>query len=530
MTLSPITRKRLRRFRQHRRAWWSLWILATAYAISLGAELICNSRPLLMRYDDRWYVPVLRFYPDDVFTGSGRQTRPDYRAIKVSPAFQSNPRNFMLFPPVPFDPYESIDPASLRDERRVTVSLAPTPRVASVNVNRDLVIVRAIAGIEAFFPDATATGPGPALTQRWQPLPALRDALDRRLRNLPADAQEIDLPPVPGGSTPIRVVLTAYQPRPTAPDSVRLTLREPEGAHPSLQATFAQEPAPDLQSPPPWWQKLPAETRASLSARVLQAFNTAVYPEDIEINGQLHRVRIAHNEVTWPYRPVRGHWMGMDSAGRDVFARILYGFRISITFGFLLVLSTMVVGIVIGAIQGYFGGKVDLAMQRLIEIWSALPFLYVMILLGSVYGRGFVLLLVCYGIFNWIGISYYMRAEFLRLRRQPYIEAARCQGLTTARIMARHVFPNATTPLITPFPFSLVGAIASLYGLDYLGFGLPPPTPSWGELLYQAQQFRWAWWLILYPATAIFSVMLLGVFVGEGVRDAFDPKAFSRMQ
>ena len=132
--------------------------------------------------------------------------------------------------------------------------------------------------------------------------------------------------------------------------------------------------------------------------------------------------------------------------------------------------------------------------------------------------------------FNWIGISYYARAEFLRLRRQPFVDAARCLGVRSDRIMARHILPNALTPIITFFPFSLVGAIGLLAALDYLGFGLPPPTPSWGELLNQAQKFRWAWWLIVYPSLALFVVMLLGVFVGEGVRDAYDPRPYSRME
>jgi microcin C transport system permease protein len=227
---------------------------------------------------------------------------------------------------------------------------------------------------------------------------------------------------------------------------------------------------------------------------------------------------------------VRGHWLGIDSAGRDVLARILYGLRISMTFGFFLVLLSFAIGIAVGAAQGYFGGGLDISGQRLIEIWSALPFFYVMILMGSVFGQRFGLLLFCYGIFNWIGISYYVRAEFLRLRKFQFVEAARCMAIPSRKIIFRHILPNALTPVITFFPFSLVGAIGALAALDYLGFGLPPPTPSWGELLHQAQQFRWAWWLILYPSLALFVVMLLGVFVGEGVRDAYDPQRFSRME
>jgi microcin C transport system permease protein len=210
--------------------------------------------------------------------------------------------------------------------------------------------------------------------------------------------------------------------------------------------------------------------------------------------------------------------------------RILYGLRTSLTFGFLLVGLSMSLGTLLGALQGYFGGKVDMTGQRFTEIWSALPFLYVMILLGAVYGRGFILLLVCYAVFNWIGISYYIRAEFLRLRRLPFVEAAKAMGLPHRKIVLRHILPNALVPIITFFPFYLVGAIGSLAALDYLGFGIPPPTASWGELLQQAQQFRWAWWLILYPSLALFTVMLLGVFVGEGVRDAYDPRPQVRIE
>ncbi len=216
--------------------------------------------------------------------------------------------------------------------------------------------------------------------------------------------------------------------------------------------------------------------------------------------------------------------MGLDSAGRDVFARIFYGLRIALNFGMLLVFFSLAGGSFAGILQGYRGGRTDLLGQRFTEIWSALPFLYIMILMGSIYGAGFTLLLVCYALFNWIGIAQYMRAETLRLRRLPFVEAARCLGLPGWQIAFRHILPNALVPLITLFPFSLVGAIGSLAALDYLGFGLPVPTPSLGELLAQAQAERSAWWLTLFPSTALFIVMLLGVFVGEGIRNAFDPK------
>ncbi len=235
-------------------------------------------------------------------------------------------------------------------------------------------------------------------------------------------------------------------------------------------------------------------------------------------------------EISFPFRPVKEHPFGIDAGGRDVYARVVHGMRIALVFGLVLAFWAMFLGLVVGAIEGYFGGKTDIIMQRFTEIWCAVPFLYVMIFIGSTMGRSFSILLVCYAIFNWIGVSYYMRAEFLRLRSRTFVEAAKVQGFSPARIIFGHILPNALTPLITLFPFLLMGAIGSLAALDFLGFGLPPMTPSCGELMNQAQQFRWAWWLILFPALALFIVMLLTVLVGEGLRDAFDPRQKSKLE
>ena len=234
--------------------------------------------------------------------------------------------------------------------------------------------------------------------------------------------------------------------------------------------------------------------------------------------------------VSFPFRPVPGHPFGIDAGGRDVYARVVHGMRIALLFGLALALSGLLFGLVVGAVEGYFGGAADILLQRFTEIWSAMPFLYVMIFIGSTVGRSFGILLVCYAIFNWISVSYYMRAEFLRLRRRTFVEAAKASGCSPLRVIFVHVLPNALTPLITLFPFLLMGAIGSLAALDFLGFGLPPMTPSCGELLQEAQQFRFAWWLVLFPALALFVVMLLTVFVGEGLRDAFDPRQRTRLE
>ncbi|MBD5778631.1 ABC transporter permease subunit [Pelagicoccus sp. NFK12] len=250
-----------------------------------------------------------------------------------------------------------------------------------------------------------------------------------------------------------------------------------------------------------------------------------IQPISLDIEGKSYEVDFEKEDVFFPFRPTENHWMGLDSSGRDVFSRLIHAMRISMNFGILLVAASMLLGIAAGAVQGYYGGKVDLLGQRSIEIWEALPFLYVMILLGSVFGQSFGLLLVVYALFSWIGISYYIRGEFLKLRKQPFVEAATCLGLPSRKIILRHILPNSMVPVITFFPFSLVSAIGALSALDYLGFGLPAPTPSWGEMFAQAQEFSYAWWLVLFPFLALFLVGLLGVFIGEGVRSAFDPRA-----
>lgn len=235
-------------------------------------------------------------------------------------------------------------------------------------------------------------------------------------------------------------------------------------------------------------------------------------------------------EAGFPHPPCWEHPFGLDSGGRDVYSLVVHGMRIALNFGLLLAFSGMLIGLIFGAVEGYFGGKTDICCQRFTEIWSAVPFLYVMIFIGSTVGRSFAVLLVCYAVFNWISVSYYMRAEFLRLRARTFVEAAKCQGFSALRIIFGHILPNALTPLITLFPFLLMGAIGSLAALDFLGFGLPPMTPSCGELLHQAQGNPSAWWLILFPALALFVVMLLTVLVGEGLRDAFDPRQKSKLE
>lgn len=229
------------------------------------------------------------------------------------------------------------------------------------------------------------------------------------------------------------------------------------------------------------------------------------------------------NEPT-PSPPSRVNWLGTDDRGRDVVARLLYGFRISVLFGLTLTACASVIGILAGAVQGYYGGLVDILGQRFIEIWSSLPTLFLLIILSSVVQPNFWWLLGIMLLFGWMSLVGVVRAEFLRGRNFEYVTAARALGLSNIKIMLRHVLPNAMIAAITYMPFILGGSITTLTSLDFLGFGLPVGSPSLGELLAQGKANIQAPWLG-FSAFAVLSIMLsLLVFIGEGVRDAMDPR------
>ena len=228
--------------------------------------------------------------------------------------------------------------------------------------------------------------------------------------------------------------------------------------------------------------------------------------------------------------PSSRHWFGSDNTGRDVFARLCYAFNISISFALILTVITYILGILIGGSMGYFGGKFDLFFQRLIEIWSSLPMLFVIIIFVSILRPTFFLLIGIYTMVNWIGMTYYMRAEFYREKAKDYVAAALSMGQSDLKVMFLHIFPNSLVPVITYFPFSIVAGISALVGLDYLGFGLAPPTPSWGQMLDVGLQNVTKWWMVFAPVSAQFLTLLSVVFIGEGVREAFDPKVYSRLR
>ena len=335
--LSPLTRRRLQNFRANRRGFWALWIFLALFGVSLGAEVVANDRPLVVRFDGAFYFPIVRTYPETAF-GGVFPTEAVYRDPAVGALIRE--KGWLVWPPIPFR-YDTI--------------------------NYDL------------------------------PVPA---------------------------------------------------------------------PAP----------------------------------------------------------PSRVNWLGTDDQGRDLTARLLYGFRMSVLFGLSLTLLSSVIGVVAGAVQGYFGGLTDLLFQRFIEIWSGLPVLYLLIILASVVEPTFGWLLGLMLLFSWMSLVGVVRAEFLRARNFDYVRAARALGVRDGVIMFRHVLPNAMVATLTFLPFILSGSITTLTSLDFLGFGLPPGSPSLGEILAQGKANLQAPWLGITGFLVLALMLSLLVFIGEAVRDAFDPR------
>ena len=225
-----------------------------------------------------------------------------------------------------------------------------------------------------------------------------------------------------------------------------------------------------------------------------------------------------------PSAPTRDNWLGTDDRGRDLLAQLIYGFRVSVLFALALTVTGVALGVLTGAIQGFFGGKTDLAFQRFIEIWGSMPELYLLIIFSAVFAPSISLLLILLSLFGWMGLSDYVRAEFLRNRQLDYVKAARALGVGNAQIIWRHILPNSLTPVVTFLPFRMSAAILALTSLDFLGLGVPPGTPSLGELLSQGKNNIDAWWISLSTFAVLVTTLLLLTFMGDALRDALDPR------
>lgn len=248
--------------------------------------------------------------------------------------------------------------------------------------------------------------------------------------------------------------------------------------------------------------------------------NWAIYP----LNHFHYDTINYQNTEPNPAPPSSQNYLGTDDRGRDVLARLIYGFRLSVIFALVLTSIGVVVGVLAGAVQGYFGGRVDLISQRLIEIWSSMPELYLLIIFASIFQPSVLLLIVLLSLFGWMGLADYVRAEFLKGRNMDYVIAARAMGLSNRAIMWRHLLPNGLTPVITFMPFRISAAIMALTSLDFLGLGVPPSTPSLGELLAQGKDNIESWWLSLTTFVVLVGTLMLLIFIGEALREALDTR------
>ncbi len=249
--------------------------------------------------------------------------------------------------------------------------------------------------------------------------------------------------------------------------------------------------------------------------------NWAVFP----LNPHSYNSINLDNATPNPAPPSLYNYLGTDDRGRDVLARLIYGFRLSVIFAFILTLIGVIIGIFFGALQGYFAGRTDLYLQRFIEIWSSMPELYILIIFASLFEPSILLLIILLSLFGWMGLSDYVRAEFLKGRNMEYVVAARTMGISNTQIILRHILPNSMVSVITFLPFRVSGAILILTSLDFLGLGVPPNTPSLGELLSQGKENIEAWWLSLTTFFVLVGTLMLLIFIGEGIRESLDSRS-----
>jgi microcin C transport system permease protein len=257
-----------------------------------------------------------------------------------------------------------------------------------------------------------------------------------------------------------------------------------------------------------------------IRAKLRQAGNWAIYPPNPHGPKTINYFAKEPN----PSAPSGDNLFGTDDRGRDLLAQLIYGFRLSVLFGLALTVIGVVIGVITGAIQGYAGGKTDLVFQRFIEIWGSMPELYLLIIFSAVFAPSVALLLFLLSLFGWMGLSDYVRAEFLRNRQLDYVRAAKALGVSNLQIMRRHILPNSMTPVVTFLPFRMSAAILALTSLDFLGLGVPPGTPSLGELLNQGKANIDAWWISLSTFAVLVITLLLLTFMGDALRDALDPR------
>lgn len=453
---------KFRRFKADTKAWCSFLALAALFLGSLPAELLCNVRPLVLKVGNEWFFPVFATYSERDF-GGARPSEPDYKS-----------REFMaLLTGVPADHGDSAG--------------APSKEEAAAPAGGEF-------GLDL----------------------GDFDEADNSDENPPAA-----VPSASNGTTGRDFQMDFSDFEDTAPEEPEFTLElddfEEDPAAPTSPANLeAEKTRPSPPAREVWMLWPPIRYDYKYIPTESQTGQVALAAPYATLSPNLNRVIPSSWED--------GHYLGTDDRGRDVLARLLYGFRISMIFGLSLAITGTLIGCLLGGLQGYFGGWVDLIGQRLTEIWGSMPRLYVLIILSAFLVPSAILLFLILNLTAWMGIAAYLRAEFLKARNLEYVKAARGLGVSNFAIMRRHILPNSLTPIITFFPFEVTAGILSLVSLDFLNLGVPSPAPSIGELLAQGKNNLQALWILLPTFLLLTSSLTLLTFIGDGIRNAFDPR------
>jgi hypothetical protein len=471
-SIDPLTKKRIMRFKQIKRAYISFVIMVATLIIAFFAELLINKRPLIMWADGSLYFPVYgkMNYNKDFKFADNDHSEINYREFKKE--LKEKKRGWMLLPLVPFDAFE-IDSA----EAPLSLSFSGTPCLG-VATDQD-----------------TEEPSSDRLMYRW------------------FDTNETDA--VKQGESE-KYVWVKYSSTDAKDSNAKLS-DSPDSSKQYIGLAWGKDTRARSSNHDDYtWFKVGSQN------------NSFKQP-----NGKYTWIRYASNNkghIMHPLPPSlkTGHVLGTDRIGRDVLARLVYGYRIAILFSLLYVFITFFIGIVIGVLMGYYGGTFDTILQRFIEIWEQIPFLYMVMILSAIFAPSFAIFLAIFVLFGWTGKTWTARAMTYRERERDYILAARSMGASTWRIVSVHVIPNIIVIILTSLPFAISGGISSLTSLDFLGYGLRPPTPSWGELLNVGiATFKNAPWILSSITTAMVCILVMITFIGEGLRDAFDPRRFT---
>ncbi|CCQ91390.1 putative ABC-type oligopeptide/dipeptide transport system, permease component (modular protein) [Nitrospina gracilis 3/211] len=468
---------KLRKFRNDKRAYYSMLVLLVAFLVTLPAELLCNVRPILLVVDGKPHFPIFVTYTEQDFGGT-RPVEPDYK----SEAFMN----------------------WLRGE-------APAePETVSRSKPSKQPMEQGTQGLALSIDDFEEQDFDPELFRTLNEIRGTDSGAGLGLDDFEGDAGFglglDDFEEESGGSMNLDFG-----------DFEEDSAPSPAVSQPKTKSKEVQSTPPQTREPHDVWaiwppvrydyKYIPTESR---TGRVALAAPYEVQSADGS--------RILGS--SWK----DGHYLGTDDRGRDVLARLIYGFRISMIFGLSLAVTGTIIGCLLGGVQGFFGGWIDLIGQRMTEIWGSIPRLYILIILSAFLVPNTLLLFAILNLTAWMGIAAYIRAEFLKGRNLEYVKAARALGVSNPSIMRRHILPNSLTPVITFFPFEVTAGILALVSLDYLNLGVPSPAPSIGELLAQGKNNLQAIWILLPTFLLLTTTLTLLTFVGDGIRNAFDPR------